>query len=73
VTNTHEYDGHTFEIDTLSDDSVSVVCTDPLIVGDTDETPWPSDEIVSGWFGYPVRFFDRGDSPDGVEGIFRRV
>jgi hypothetical protein len=35
-----------------------------------DQTPWPSDAVISRHVGATVRFFDAGDHPEASEAIF---
>lgn len=63
--------GYDWECAWLGDDVFSVICLNPSIVDDIDQTTWPTDEQVSVSAGRPVRWLDAGDSNRGVEGLFR--
>jgi hypothetical protein len=70
---TAEWNGHRWECDWLGAEAYSVICLDPAMDDDGDQTDWPSDAEVSALAGRRLRWFGAGDSDRGVEGIFKVV
>lgn len=67
------WNGHEWEVAPLNDDMATVLCLDPVMDNGIDQTDWPSDAEVGRALGFAVKWYDAGDSPRGVEMLYKRV
>lgn len=68
-----QHNGHTWLVSEIDDGSYSVVCADPAIDDEgIDRSDWPTAADVSDWVGVAVRYYDVGESAEGVEAIYRK-